>query len=152
MDQDDIPHDLMTTILAYADWMTEDVAQRLYAARQDLADAAVRRPEDADEIDGVRVRLLQIVRGLHEIAGVLRESDAETLPVARIENLTARVERHCVEAEEQMTRGLALMRRADEEVVRPLPVRRVVRGDGPFARPLADGPDGSGPVRRASSG
>ncbi|MDO9410208.1 hypothetical protein [Patulibacter sp.] len=148
MVQDDIPDDPMAAVLAYADWMTEDVAQRLYAARQDLADAADRAPDDAVEIDAVRDRLMDIVRSLHEIAGVLRGSAGGGLPVARIEELAGRVERHCLDAETLMARGLSLIDRQCE-VVRALPVRRAVRGDGPFARP---GGAESSPIRRSTAG
>jgi hypothetical protein len=72
---------------AYADWMTEDVAQRLYAARQDLAEVLTVSLEDATEIDAVRIRLMAIIRSLHETAGVLRCHEAATLPVDRVEEL-----------------------------------------------------------------
>lgn len=148
MVEDDIPKDPVAAMLAYADWMTEDVAQRLYAARQDLADAADQAPADAAEISAVRDRLMSIVRGLHEIAGVLRHDRDGPLPVERVEELAGRVERHCLDAEALMARGLSLIDRRSG-VVHPLPVRRAVRGDGPFAEP-ADGPPA--PLRRTSLG
>lgn len=148
MVKDDIPQDPIAAILAYADWMTEDVAQRLYAARQDLADAADRTPDDAVEIAAVRDRLMSIVRGLHEIAGVLRADRDGAPPLERVEELAGRVERHCLDAEALMARGLSLIdRRA--AVVQPLPVRRAVRGDGPFAEPVDGAPV---PLRRSSAG
>ena len=119
---------------AFADWLTEDVAQRLYAARQDLADAAYDLPGDADEIGALRDRLMTIVRSLHETACVLRAHDATTMPARRIEELAARVEEDCRAAETLMARGLSLIARpGDAPVVTALRARRAVRGDGGFA-------------------
>lgn len=118
---------------AFADWLTEDVAQRLYAARQDLADAAYDLPGDAAELDALRARLMAIVRSLHETAGVLRAHDAATMPVLRLEALAARVEEDCAAAETLMARGLSLIARsAGAPVVTPLRARRAVRGDSAF--------------------
>lgn len=119
---------------AFADWLTEDVAQRLYAARQDLADAADDLPGDAGEIAALRDRLMAIVRSLHETAGVLRAHDAATMPADRLEALATRVEEDCGAAETLMARGLTLIARPDgAPVATPLRVRDAVRGSGAFA-------------------
>jgi len=118
---------------AFADWMTEDVAQRLYAARQDLADAAAERPADAPEIDAVRDSLMAIVRSLHDTATLLREHDAATMPADRVEALAGRVERDCLDAEAVMARGISLIARPATATITALAPRRAVRGDGPFA-------------------
>lgn len=116
---------------AFADWLTEDVAQRLYAARQDLADAAHDLPTDAIEIDALRERLMAIVRSLHETAGVLRAHDAGSMPAERLEELAGRVEADCGAAETLMARGLTLIARpGDRPVATELRARRAVRGDG----------------------
>jgi hypothetical protein len=97
---------------SFADWLTEDVAQRLYAARQDLADAAIDVPSDAPEIEALRDRLMLIVRSLHETAAVLRRHADGRMPVERLEQLAARVESDCAVAEVLMARGLSLIPRA----------------------------------------
>jgi hypothetical protein len=139
---DDPSDDLRTEqFRAVADWMTEDVAQRHYAARQDLADGARDAPLDAAEIDAVRCRLMAIIRSLHETAGVLRDHDAATMPADRLEALAARVERDCREAEVEMQRGLSLVGRPPGASAAPRSTpREAVRGDGP----LADWPTASG--------
>ena len=96
----------------FADWLTEDVAQRLYAARQDLADAALDVPSDAPELEALRDRLMLIVRSLHETAGVLRGHADGRMPVERLERLAERVESDCATAEVLMARGLSLIPRA----------------------------------------
>jgi hypothetical protein len=57
-----------------ADWVTEELLQRLYAARQDLAEAA-ESDADADgdgRAEGLRGDLLAMIRRLREIAELLR--------------------------------------------------------------------------------
>lgn len=134
MAEDPSPQDPTGQFHDVADWMTEDVSQRLYAARQDLADAAAERPADAAEIEAVRERLMAIVRTIHVTAAVLRAHDAATMPLERVTELAARVERDCLDAEAVMARGLSLIAPpAGAPVARRLPAREAVRGDGPLA-------------------
>lgn len=103
--------DPTTPFVTVADWLTEDLAQELYAARQDLADAAADLPGCADEAGTLRDVLLTIIRRLHEVAVVLREHGAGTMPIERIEELTARISQDCHAAEASMARGRTVLER-----------------------------------------
>ena len=106
------PDDPAQEFRAFAEWLTEDVAQRLYAARQDLADAVLDVPADADELEALRDRLMLIVRSLHETADVLCEHASGRMPVERLERLAAQVAEDCATADVLMARGLSLIPRA----------------------------------------
>lgn len=100
-----------SAFVTVADWLTEELAQELYAARQDLADAAIDLPGCADEADGLRDVLLIIIRRLHEVALVLRDHGPGTMPIERIEELTDRIARDCHAAEASMARGRSVLDR-----------------------------------------
>jgi hypothetical protein len=136
---DDLPDlDPTTPFVAVADWLTEELAQELYAARQDLADAAVAVPGCAEEADALRDVLLTIIRRLHDVALVLREHEAGApVPVGRIEELTQQIARDCWAAEASMAHGREVIERHAERLR-----SRTSSGDGdgvagPGRRPVA---------------
>jgi hypothetical protein len=100
-----------THFIAVADWLTEELSQELYAARQDLADAAHEVPECAEEVAVVRGTLLVIIHRLHEVANTLRQHPAGEMPVANLEDLADRIAADCRAAEDSMSRGRDLMAR-----------------------------------------
>ncbi|WP_157260948.1 hypothetical protein [Patulibacter minatonensis] len=149
--------ELSTHFIAVADWLTEELSQELYAARQDLADAAHDVPECADEVSVVRATLLVIIHRLHEVATTLRENPAAEMPVEDLEDLAERIAEDCRAAEDSMSRGRDLMARPARADV---PSRRLGRsrplvallGGPPVLRPGAGTPASRGPrrVRRPS--
>lgn len=90
--------DLLTPEV-FADWITEDVAQRLYASRQDIADVVAGLPvAAADGAEEVRDQLLHIIRNLKDLADHLRaRTGADEVPGELAEYATA-VARECESA------------------------------------------------------
>jgi hypothetical protein len=92
-----------------ADWLTEELAQLIYALRQDLAEAAESPCCDPAEIDAVRDALLGVARRAHEIAAVLR-SDACPRPAEeRAAAFVAAISRDCDAARTLMARAASLV-------------------------------------------
>lgn len=110
------PHGAEATAAGLAEWITEDLLQRLYAARQDLAEAAERDPRGAARAEESREALLEVIRRLRETATRLLDEPAGP-PSTRAERLAADVARECREAARR--HGVALPA-----------VPRAFRGDG----------------------
>jgi hypothetical protein len=98
-------------LTALADWMTEEVAQQLYAARQDLADIAHEDDTKRAEVDDVNAQLLHVIRSLHEIAGVLREGAADARRARTTEALADEVRATSATAHDLIVECLALVDR-----------------------------------------
>jgi len=82
----------------FADWITEDVVQRLYASRQDIADVvvAVSGPDAGAEL--VRDRLLHVIGNLRVLATRLRASSGGSTTTPDIAGVAAAVALECESA------------------------------------------------------
>lgn len=98
-------------LLALADWMTEEVAQQLYAARQDFADIAHEDDTKRADVDDVNSQLLDVIRSLHEIAGVLRSGAAEARRASTAAHLADEVRATSATAHELIAECLVLVDR-----------------------------------------
>jgi DNA-directed RNA polymerase subunit F len=99
----------LTAPAELADWLTEELAQLIYALRQDLAEAAESPACDPDEIARVRDELLGITRRVREIAELLRSERCPELQAERAAGLADRITRDCDAARRLMGRAAALI-------------------------------------------
>jgi hypothetical protein len=99
----------LTAPTELADWLTEELAQLIYALRQDLAEAAESPVCDPDEIGRVRDELLSICRRVREIAELLRSERCPALQAERAAGLADRITRDCDAARRLMGRAAALI-------------------------------------------
>ncbi|CAB4942235.1 unannotated protein [freshwater metagenome] len=83
---------------AFADWITEDIAQRLYASRQDIADAVVSLPAAGPGAEEVREHLLLVIRNLHDMADRLRARPEDHAAPGELARCAAAVARECENA------------------------------------------------------
>lgn len=96
---------------AVADWITEDVAQRLYASRQDLVEAASDEDDRSPAVAAVNAEVLAIIRDLRAIGTTLR-SGPRTGTAARVEGLTTRVADRCESAQALIAQSAQLVTRS----------------------------------------
>ncbi|CAB4904244.1 unannotated protein [freshwater metagenome] len=96
-----------TDLHAAADWLTEDVVQRLCAMRQDLAETAPLDAQQHEALTAVRARVLSIIDDLRDLGTTLRSG-----PLAgsaeQIDALTSRVADHCEGARALMAQSMQL--------------------------------------------
>lgn len=91
-----------------ADWLTEELAQRIYALRQDLAELAETSAADPREIAAVRDGLLAITRRIGEVAALLRSGACRQAPGGRAAALAREVAGDCEHARTLMARAAEL--------------------------------------------
>lgn len=83
---------------AFADWITEDVVQRLYAARQDIADVVTAIPCPDAGAELVRDRLLLVIGNLRGLATRLRASTGGSTAAPNVARVAASVAQECESA------------------------------------------------------
>ncbi|MDO9410854.1 hypothetical protein [Patulibacter sp.] len=88
----------------FADWITEDVAQRLYASRQDIADAVVGLPAVDVDAEEIRDRLLHVIRNLQDLATRLRARPEAHASPEELARCAAAVASECEEAQALIAR------------------------------------------------
>jgi hypothetical protein len=84
-----------------AEWITEELLQRLYAMRQDLAEAAEGDPDGRARSEELRASLLEMIRRLRSVADLLRQEPAGR-PTPTTEMLAAQVRAECREARRRL--------------------------------------------------
>jgi len=99
---DDVDRRLAGEASALADWICTGPSVALRAARERLAVREGATPADRAEVEAIRARVLDILRGLADVTVLLRSPPPEGIRVEALEQRIAEVERACRTADELM--------------------------------------------------